>query len=311
MTSLPRRLSPVVAVLVALGAVMAALALVAPAEARSAGRTSVSGWSSTGMSLTQGDRRTLRLVVRGAVRGGRQVALQVRGSTSAWRTVDRARSTRAGVARLDLPTAAPVTGWLRVVVAPVRRARGVVTTARPFLVRAPAPVQTPAPAPTPTPTATPTPPPTPTPTPTPAPSAGAMTAPEAEVLRLVNEARATARQCGTTSYAAAGPLRAEPRLTLASRAHAQDMGDQGYFDHQSLDGRSPWDRARAAGYTSASGENIAAGYRTPADVVTGWLRSPGHCRNLMAAGARDLGVGLAEVPGSPYRFYWVQLFGRG
>ena len=58
------------------------------------------------------------------------------------------------------------------------------------------------------------------------------------------------------------------------------------------------------------GENIAAGYRTPADVVAGWLRSPGHCRNIMTP-ARDLGVGLAEVDGSEYRFYWVQMFGRG
>ena len=138
-----------------------------------------------------------------------------------------------------------------------------------------------------------------------------MPAPEAEVLRLVNEARAVSRPCGATTYPAVGPLRAEPRLTLASRAHAQDMGEQRYFSHTSLDGRSPWDRARAAGYTSASGENIAAGYRTPAAVVQGWIASEGHCRNLMAAGARDLGVGLAEVTGSSYRTYWVQMFGRG
>ncbi|ROR90752.1 hypothetical protein EDD33_1600 [Nocardioides aurantiacus] len=31
----------------------------------------------------------------------------------------------------------------------------------------------------------------------------------------------------------------------------------------------------------------------------------------MAGGSRDLGVGLAVVPGSRYGSSWVQVFGRG
>ena len=297
----PRHLTRALATALTLLAVVAgSLALVSPAEARAKARTSVAGWSTTNLALEQGQERDLRLVVRSTARSGRSVSLQARNATTSWTTVDRARSSRSGAVTLDVPTAAPYDGSLRVVVIATRRARGVVTSSRTLRVATVAPV----PIPTPTPT------PTPAPSPTPVP-AGTMNAAEAEVLRLVNQARAVSRQCGATTYRAVGPLRPEPRLTLASRGHALDMGERGYFAHDSADGRTPWDRARAAGYTTASGENVAAGYRTPAEVVQGWLRSTGHCQNLMAPAARDLGVGLAEVVGSPYRYYWVQMFGRG
>ena len=287
----PRHLTRALASTLTLLAVVAAsLALVSPAEARAKARTSVSGWSTTTLALDEGQDRDLRLVVRSTARSGRTVSLQARTTTTSWTTVDRARSSRSGAVSLDVPTAAPYDGSLRVVVSATRRARGVVTSSRTLRVTTAAPVPTPTPAPVPD---------------------GTMGVEEAEVLRLVNQARAVSRQCGTTTYRAVGPLRAEPRLTLASRGHARDMGVRGYFAHDSLDGRTPWDRARAAGYTTASGENIAAGYRTPAEVVQGWLKSTGHCQNLMAPAARELGVGLAQVAGSPYGYYWVQMFGRG
>ncbi len=293
--SLPRALrsplSSLGVLLSVLAVVTAGPGLVSSAEART-GRTTMGGWSTTGLVLVQGQERDLHLVLRGASRAGRTVTLQARAAGGAWSAVDRTTSGRRGAVRLDVPSAAPFEGSLRVVVGRARRAWGTVTTPRRLVVGAPAP-SGPAPAPSPAPA-----------------TAGAMTEAETEVLRLVNVARATARTCGDTAYPAVAPLRAEPRLTLASRAHARDMGVNGYFSHDSADGRTPWDRARAAGYPSASGENIAAGYRNPADVVAGWLRSSGHCRNIMAP-ARDLGVGLAEVAGSRYGSYWVQVFGRG
>ena len=315
-----------------LGLTMSALALAgtglvsgltlvaAPAEAGGAARTVVTGWSTAALQVPQGEEHDLRLALRGDRRAGRAVALQARatGTGTAWTTVDRTTSSRRGSVVLDVPTASAYDGALRVVVGPTRRARGLVTPPRGLsVVTAPTgttPTASPSPMPSPVPPGAMGPSPTPTPSPTPSTTPqpdGAMSAPEAEVLRLVNQARSVARQCGDTTYPAVGPLRAEPRLTLASRAHARDMGEQRYFSHTSLDGRSPWDRSRAAGYTSASGENIAAGYGSPAAVMDGWLRSDGHCRNIMAAGARDLGVGLANVSGSPYGSYWVQLFGRG
>ncbi len=53
----------------------------------------------------------------------------------------------------------------------------------------------------------------------------------------------------------------------------------------------------------AAGENIAYGYRTPAEVVEGWLNSPGHRANILAGSFTHIGVGYNENGN-----YWVQLF---
>ena len=87
------------------------------------------------------------------------------------------------------------------------------------------------------------------------------------------------------------------------------MGTRDYFDHDSLDGRSPGDRIRATGFQPRTwGENIFAGPSTPAEVVDGWMKSPGHCENIMNPRFRFLGVGYASVPRSTYTNYWTQDF---
>ena len=58
------------------------------------------------------------------------------------------------------------------------------------------------------------------------------------------------------------------------------------------------------------GENIAAGQGRPEQVVAGWLASPGHCANIMAAEFADMGVGLRHRPASEPVVYWTQLLGR-
>jgi uncharacterized protein YkwD len=149
-------------------------------------------------------------------------------------------------------------------------------------------------------------------TPSPAPtSTGPVTGPEGEtgeVLALVNEARATARSCGGRDFAAAGPLRWNDALARAAQAHSEDMAQKGYFSHDAPDGRNMEARVKAQGYSySALGENIAAGQRTPAAVMAGWLDSPGHCENIMNPSFRELGVGRAT--GGSYGIYWTQNFG--
>ncbi|HEU4408656.1 MAG TPA: CAP domain-containing protein [Polyangiaceae bacterium] len=149
-------------------------------------------------------------------------------------------------------------------------------------------------------------------TPPPAPtSTGPSTGPDdvtGQVFTLVNEARATARSCGGRSFAAARPLRWSDALARAAQAHSEDMAAKGYFSHDSADGRDMAARVRAQGYAfSALGENIAAGQRTPAEVMAGWLESPGHCANIMNPSFQELGVGRAE--GGPLDIYWTQNFG--
>jgi uncharacterized protein YkwD len=141
-------------------------------------------------------------------------------------------------------------------------------------------------------------------------SGSGATALEDEVLALTNARRAAGASCGGTSFPPAPPLRMDETLRAVARAHSEDMGARRYFSHNSMDGRTPFQRMMAAGYNaSPMGENIAAGNGTAAATVTQWMNSPGHCQNIMNPGFRALGVGYASVPGSPYRHYWTQNFG--
>lgn len=137
------------------------------------------------------------------------------------------------------------------------------------------------------------------------------TAYEDEVLALINQQRAAGATCGTTVKPPVGPLVMNAELREAVRCHSLDMGTRAYFSHVTPEGVDPWQRIAQAGYTaSPTGENIAAGYGTPAAAVQGWVASEGHCNNLMAAGSNETGIGYAFVTGSPYRAYWTQAFGR-
>jgi len=117
---------------------------------------------------------------------------------------------------------------------------------------------------------------------------------ESSTLCLLNDER---RQAGRK------PLRLNATLSLAAERHARDMAEKGYFEHDSLDGRSFLDRIKAAGYLSGRisswsvGENIAWGsgsLGTPVKIVEAWMESPGHRRNILAADFREIGFGLAS-----------------
>ncbi|MFJ4277293.1 CAP domain-containing protein [Streptomyces massasporeus] len=104
------------------------------------------------------------------------------------------------------------------------------------------------------------------------------------------------------------PLSADPPLTTAAQAHSADMVARAFYAHTAPDGGQPWDRAAAAGSTRRSiGENIACGQRSPADVVEGWMNSPGHRANILTPGFTHIGVGFAG--GGRAGMYWTQLFG--
>ena len=136
-----------------------------------------------------------------------------------------------------------------------------------------------------------------------------FTSTQLTLLGLVNQARAVARYCGTTHYAAVGPLTLNAKLNQASQGHATDMATHNYFSHTSLDGTSPWTRITNTGYKYRyAAENIAAGYSTAALVMQGWLASPGHCRNIMNGNLKDLGVGYAYSATAKYHHFWVNDF---
>ncbi len=130
------------------------------------------------------------------------------------------------------------------------------------------------------------------------------------MLTLVNQARAEPRRCGERSFAAARALVWDETLEGVAAAHAADMATQDYFSHTARDGSTPAQRVTRAGYHyRMTGENIAAGQLTPESAMAGWLKSPGHCANLMNAGYAEMGVAFAVNPKSTMGAYWVQMFG--
>jgi len=135
-----------------------------------------------------------------------------------------------------------------------------------------------------------------------------MDADELEVLRLTNEIRSTGAVCGDEEMPPVPPLAPNDTVAAVARAHSQDMGDNGYFSHFDRDGYGNSFRLLDAGLSFSSfAENIAAGYSTPQSVVTGWLNSPGHCKNLLRDRNTQIGIGHAIVD-TGYRHYWTQIF---
>lgn len=132
---------------------------------------------------------------------------------------------------------------------------------------------------------------------------------EQQVVDLVNAQRASQ---------SLPPLKRVTELDQAARYHANDLGQDGYFQHDSYDGAGgttfvcAWSTRIGTFYSNwnSLAENIAAGYATPQDVMNGWMTSSGHKANILSTSNWEIGVGYAEVNGSPYYQYWVQDFGR-
>ncbi|MFD0669764.1 CAP domain-containing protein [Ramlibacter sp. MAHUQ-53] len=133
----------------------------------------------------------------------------------------------------------------------------------------------------------------------------------AEVLRLVNEARARPRRCGDRPFDAAPPLAPDATLDRAAAGHAQDMARHSYLEHRGRDGSHASERATRAGYRwRAVGENLASGPTSAREVVQGWLASPGHCANLMQPAFTEMGLAYAVDLDSEAGIYWAQVLAR-
>ncbi|HEV7517799.1 MAG TPA: CAP domain-containing protein, partial [Thermoanaerobaculia bacterium] len=103
---------------------------------------------------------------------------------------------------------------------------------------------------------------------------------------------------------------ADPHLDAVAQEHAQDMLTRAYYDHDTPEGLTPRRRVEATGYLAHKvGENIAEGQFSVDEVMSGWLGSSGHRRNLMDPDFTDLGVGLAVGRFEDrLRILWVQEF---
>ena len=101
------------------------------------------------------------------------------------------------------------------------------------------------------------------------------------------------------------PLTLDYAISNVARIKSKDMSDNNYFAHQSPNYGSAGDMLTQFGIKwSAWGENIAAGQRTPEEVVNEWMNSEGHRANILSPNFSKIGVGYVNN-GKPH---WTQMF---
>ena len=91
-------------------------------------------------------------------------------------------------------------------------------------------------------------------------------------------------------------LKRNATLDISAARKAQEMIKKGIFSHSWSGRRSFSDEIYDANYPNKKnnvfGENLACGYYRAADVVKGWMSSPGHRKNLLKEGYKDMGIGI-------------------
>lgn len=97
-------------------------------------------------------------------------------------------------------------------------------------------------------------------------------------------------------------------LEAAAREHARDMARRQWMSHRGGDGSSPFRRMADQGYTfRRAGENVATGQRSVDAVMSGWMRSPGHRRNILGNFNE---IGAARANDTKGTTYWCVTFGE-
>lgn len=125
-----------------------------------------------------------------------------------------------------------------------------------------------------------------------------------QVLELTNQERARA---------GLEPFQLSTQLSNICQDHCWDMAHNDFFSHTGSNGSSGVERAEAKGYPYPYvGENIAAGYSTPESVVTAWMNSPGHRKNILNPYYKEIGIGYYHLENDTgnvnYKDYWTQNF---
>lgn len=131
------------------------------------------------------------------------------------------------------------------------------------------------------------------------------------LMREINRIRYTGARCGSKgSFSPAGALTWNAKLESASAVHARSMASYDYFSHTGVDGSSGGIRARNSGYDwSKWAENIGGGQQSIRDLVNDWVKSDGHCANLMNPGMREMGLACVRSNHAHYGTYWVLVMG--
>lgn len=147
-----------------------------------------------------------------------------------------------------------------------------------------------------------------------------------ELLDAINKARSIQRDCypDDPNRGIMGPvpdLYWNTELYASALEHSTDLAYSDTFSHYgsgtSYDvtgNGTPStfnERILTNGYANyyAVGENIAGGQQSIEEVMDAWLKSPGHCTNIMSDKYTEVGVAIVTKADSTYGIYWTQNFG--
>ncbi len=89
------------------------------------------------------------------------------------------------------------------------------------------------------------------------------------------------------------PLVVRPLLNRSSALKADDMAVQQYFSHNGPDDHNLKFFLKAAGYGyRTAGENLAMGFFSADEVLSAWVKSPTHYKNLIDSEYLELGTSM-------------------
>jgi uncharacterized protein YkwD len=139
------------------------------------------------------------------------------------------------------------------------------------------------------------------------PASSAMAAPKtgsskarvsAQMLQIVELVNIRRREAGLR------PLSVHPTLMACAQRYSEVQAAQGAINHTGPDGSNPGQRLTRCGYRWRHyGENLAAGFTTPEEVVGAWMNSASHRRVLLHSKVTEIGLGHTNRPNDPGQFY--------
>ena len=119
-----------------------------------------------------------------------------------------------------------------------------------------------------------------------------------EVTNIVNQYRVEA---------GLAPLNLSPSLCEAAEVRAEEL--RATFSHTRPNGLECFSALDGLGIPYGyAGENIAAGQKSPSEVMNSWINSPGHKKNIMNPNFTNIGIACYYDASAPYSYYWVQVF---
>jgi uncharacterized protein YkwD len=115
------------------------------------------------------------------------------------------------------------------------------------------------------------------------------------VVDLVNQRR---------HEAGLAPVTIHPVLMSCAQQYSEVQAAQGAISHTGPDGSKPGQRMTRCGYRwRVYGENLAAGFSNPDELVAAWMNSPGHRKVILLPRVREIGVGHTHRADDPSYYY--------